>query len=68
MIVRRLALVVGFALAAAACAACAGAPEPVETAAAPGLLAGEVATVNGETIDLGSLEGQDVVLWFWAPW
>ena len=25
-------------------------------------------TVNGEQIDFGSLEGQDVVLWFWAPW
>lgn len=25
-------------------------------------------TVTGSQIDFGSLEGQDVVLWFWAPW
>ena len=27
-----------------------------------------VATVSGGQIDLNSLEGQDTVLWFWAPW
>lgn len=27
-----------------------------------------VATVAGGQIDFGSLEGQDTVLWFWAPW
>lgn len=25
-------------------------------------------TVSGGQIDFGSFEGQDVVLWFWAPW
>lgn len=25
-------------------------------------------TIDGGQIDFGSLEGQDVVLWFWAPW
>lgn len=25
-------------------------------------------TVTGGQIDLGALEGQDTVLWFWAPW
>ncbi len=35
-------------------------PEPVE--------AGMVATADGGQIDLGSLEGTDTVLWFWAPW
>lgn len=25
-------------------------------------------TVAGGQIDLGALEGQDTVLWFWAPW
>ena len=25
-------------------------------------------TVGGGQIDLGDLDGQDVVLWFWAPW
>lgn len=34
----------------------------------PSLLTGEFATLAGSSIDLGSLEGQDVVLWFWAPW
>jgi thiol-disulfide isomerase/thioredoxin len=26
------------------------------------------ATLGGDTIDSGSLEGTDTVLWFWAPW
>jgi hypothetical protein len=25
-------------------------------------------TVGGSQLDFGSLEGQDTVLWFWAPW
>ena len=25
-------------------------------------------TVSGEQINFNSLAGQDVVLWFWAPW
>ena len=25
-------------------------------------------TIDGETFDLASLQGEDVVLWFWAPW
>ena len=25
-------------------------------------------TLSGSQLDLGSLEGQDTVLWFWAPW
>ncbi len=39
-----------------------------EPEAADELFTGEFATVSGQTIDLGSLEGQDTVLWFWAPW
>ena len=31
-------------------------------------LYGEFATLGGESIDLGDLQGTDVVLWFWAPW
>ena len=27
-----------------------------------------VPLVAGGQIDIGSLEGQDTVLWFWAPW
>ena len=44
---------------------------PVETTAddgVPSVFSGEFQTLSGETFDLGSLEGQDVVLWFWAPW
>ena len=25
-------------------------------------------TADGGQIDLGDLDGQDIVLWFWAPW
>ncbi len=32
------------------------------------LFAGDFVDLNGEAIDLASFEGQDVVLWFWAPW
>ena len=31
-------------------------------------LVGEFSTIGGATFDLGDLEGEDVVLWFWAPW
>ena len=41
-----------------------------ETAEAPdpGLFAGDFVDLNGESIDFASFEGQDTVLWFWAPW
>lgn len=29
---------------------------------------GTFATVAGGQLDVGALEGQDTVLWFWAPW
>ena len=25
-------------------------------------------TIGGGLVDLNNLEGQDVILWFWAPW
>jgi hypothetical protein len=31
-------------------------------------LEGEFTTLDGGSIDLAQLQGQDVVLWFWAPW
>ena len=40
------------------------APDETGTAVA----AEPVALVGGGQFDLGSLEGQDTVLWFWAPW
>lgn len=40
-----------------------------DQAAAPTAEASLIAsTVDGGQIDFASLEGQDVVLWFWAPW
>ncbi len=42
------------------------APEPALDSNSP--LNGTFATVGGQSIDLGDLQGQDVVLWFWAPW
>lgn len=32
------------------------------------VLQGEAATVDGSTLDLASLAGNDLVVWFWAPW
>ena len=32
------------------------------------LLDGRFETLGGETVDLAAFQGQDVVLWFWAPW
>lgn len=34
----------------------------------PSLLSGTAQTVAGGQVDLGSLEGQDTILWFWASW
>lgn len=42
---------------------------PAEADPAPAAEASLIAdTVNGGQIDFGALAGQDVVLWFWAPW
>lgn len=56
-------------------AACGGAsttdassPAASESALAAPVIEGVFDTVSGTQIDLGSLEGQDTVLWFWAPW
>lgn len=40
-----------------------------ESSAPVGLeVEGSFATVAGGQLDVGALEGQDTVLWFWAPW
>ena len=63
---RRLLLLVAlFGLLATACGG-GGASGPV--ASAPDQLVDEFETIDGETFDLASLQGEDVVLWFWAPW
>lgn len=69
---RLLVLAVLFGLVATACGGGAStansdAPSALGSAAISPL-AGEFATFGGPSIDLASLQGQDVVLWFWAPW
>jgi cytochrome oxidase Cu insertion factor (SCO1/SenC/PrrC family) len=32
------------------------------------LFTGEATTVGGESFDLSTLAGQDLIVWFWAPW
>lgn len=41
---------------------------PVSDAPDLDLYSGDFVDLNGETIDFASFEGQDTVLWFWAPW
>ena len=31
-------------------------------------LAGTAPAVGGGTVDLGAFAGEDLVVWFWAPW
>ncbi len=42
-------------------------PSGVETSGDPRLV-GEFATIDQATFDLASIQGEDTVLWFWAPW
>ncbi len=61
------ALAVG--LAASACSSSDASSDdgaaPTTTAA---LADGLVTTADGGSVDLDALAGQDVMLWFWAPW
>ncbi len=43
----------------------ASAPDGFDTA---GILTGPALTVDGSQFDLASLQGKDLVVWFWAPW
>ena len=50
-----------------------GGSDPAADAAPPGVeieepLAFSAITVDGAQIDVGEFAGQDVLLWFWAPW
>lgn len=71
--VKRTAVAAALALSLAGAGCAADSPTTdVETNAAS---SGEVsaltltaATTDGGQFDFGSLEGQDAVLWFWAPW
>jgi len=67
----RLVAVFAAALLLAACGAAGSntaALAELDAAPAVSLLSGQFETVDGDSFDLGSVEGQDVVLWFWAPW
>ncbi len=50
------------------------APAAAETEAPAGdapsasVYGGDFVGLDGTAIDFGSFEGQDTVLWFWAPW
>lgn len=70
---RSVALLVGLALTLAACGSSStvqesGAPVAGASEAEAALLAGEFETLAGTTVDLADFQGEDVVLWFWAPW
>ena len=49
-------------------AAPAEAAEAAPSAGGPGLPTLVSDTVGGAQLDTNDLEGQDVVVWFWAPW
>jgi len=65
---RLIALICGLALLAAACASGDSGSSSAASADGEWPVSGEYALVDGSQIELGDLEGQDLVLWFWAPW
>ena len=48
--------------------ACGSTSEQARTEPAEVAGFGALPTVAGGQLDLSSLEGRDVLLWFWAPW
>lgn len=71
MVMRRKRLLASATAALLLLSAC-GASSSTETAdnaAADAVeMVGVVSTVSGGQLDLASIEGQDTILWFWAPW
>ncbi len=76
---RRRAPLAAVALALALVASACGGSDvdtEVEVGAAAGaaddatasLFTGEATTIDGETFDLATLAGEDLIVWFWAPW
>ncbi len=57
-----------FGLAAAACGGSGSEAQESSNETAAATTAGVLPTASGGQLDLGSLEGTDYVLWFWAPW
>lgn len=64
---RNTALIAMLVLVLAACGGGSSSSEELSIGADEFLI-DEFRTLDGETIDLQTLQGQDVVLWFWAPW
>jgi len=61
---RLMSILMVVALFGAAC----GGDDATATATDAALEDGTFTTVSGAQLDFGDLEGQDTVLWFWAPW
>ena len=65
---RSLLVAIVLGLVAGACGGASGSSAVSSPGDADARLVDEFPTLSGETIDLESLRGEDVVLWFWAPW
>ncbi len=49
-------------------AACGGDDAGPDLALEQSVFDGTAQTVQGESFDLNELAGQDLIIWFWAPW
>ncbi len=65
---RLLALLLLVAMAAAACGSSATGSSSAAGSETVEVFDGEFATLDGASVNLADFQGQDVVLWFWAPW
>ena len=75
---RVLAVLAALAGAAATLASCgegdeatpstATAAAPADQAPGDGLLTFEAQAIDGSSVDVGSYSGEDLAIWFWAPW
>lgn len=64
------AVVLSLALTASACGGSDAGPAAAGdgTTLDPSVLTGEATTYTGETFDLSTVAGKDLIVWFWAPW
>lgn len=65
---RAAALLVGLALIGSACGGAAGQQSGASTPADAAGTAVAGTTIDGEELALADYAGDDVLLWFWAPW
>jgi hypothetical protein len=63
---RRIAAGVMAVLAIAGCGG--GDEEETSSTVGPDTFEGTATTLDGEQVDLATLAGEDLVVWFWAPW